>query len=471
MSFVVYDVETTGLSKGFDQIVQFAAVQTAPDLTVTDRYQIRCRLMSHVIPSAEALHVMGLRINELIDPTRPSHLQMVTNIRRTLESWRPAVFLGFNSLSFDEEFLRHAFYQSLYYPYLTNTKGNARADVLNLCRVAAAIRPDVLRLAVDEKGRTVFKLKALAEANGISVPLSHDAMTDVETTLALCKLIQTGAPEVWSQFLRFSQKASVESFLESEEAFIFSETNGNRHHARVVTPIGSHSEQSHRHYCLDLSVNINELRAMSDEALIASCREGTHPVVIIRSNAAPILWALYDAPAEHIKSLDEAKVLEQVEQLKDDVPFLERLCKAAQAADPSYPPSPYVEEQIYGCGFPPREDDDLMLRFHECPWANRVELTQKFRDDRYRQLGRRLIYLENPESLDAGLRSTFDSKFHERLLSPAGLDVPWRSIPAARRGVKGLIAAGLDGDSLERQLAYLDYLNMREEQLALAVSS
>lgn len=36
-------------------------------------------------------------------------------------SWRPAVFVGFNSIRFDEEMLRHALFQCLYPVYLTST--------------------------------------------------------------------------------------------------------------------------------------------------------------------------------------------------------------------------------------------------------------------------------------------------------------------------------------------------------------
>ena len=179
MSFVVYDVETTGLNKRFDQIVQFAAVLTDTDLNVKDRIELGCRLMPHVIPSPKAMHVTGLRIEQLLDASLPSHYEMAAEVRRILESWRPTLFLGFNSLSFDEEFLRQAFYLSLYNPYLTNTSGNARADVLTLCRMTAALRPNVLKPATDDDGRKVFRLKLLAEANGIAAPTSHRAMADV----------------------------------------------------------------------------------------------------------------------------------------------------------------------------------------------------------------------------------------------------------------------------------------------------
>ena len=109
-------------------------------------------------------------------------------IHRILESWCPTLFLGYNSLSFDEEFLRQAFYQCLYSPFLTNTQGSARADILNLCRLTVALRPDVIKPAIDKHGRTIFKLKALAETNGITALSPHNAMADVSTTLTLCQI-------------------------------------------------------------------------------------------------------------------------------------------------------------------------------------------------------------------------------------------------------------------------------------------
>src|SRR4051812_315075 len=105
MSFVLYDLETTGLRKRYDQVIQFAAVQTDADLNIIDRFETRCRLLPHVIPSPEALCVTGLRIEELFDPSLPSHFEMVTYMRATLQRWCPSLFLGFNSLAFDEEFL------------------------------------------------------------------------------------------------------------------------------------------------------------------------------------------------------------------------------------------------------------------------------------------------------------------------------------------------------------------------------
>ncbi|MDE2813821.1 MAG: exonuclease domain-containing protein [Gemmatimonadota bacterium] len=466
MSFVIYDVETTGLKKSFDQIVQFAAIRTDSTLKITDEFQIRCRLMPHVIPSPEAMHVTGLLIDQLLDTSLPSHYAMVTEVRRTLESWCPSLFLGYNSLSFDEEFLRQAFYQCLYRPYLTNTRGSARADVLNLCRLTAALRPDVVTPAIDEYGRTVFKLKALAEANGIAPSSSHNAMADVSTTLELCKLIRHRAPRIWSQFLRFSQKASVESFITEEDAFLIWETFGNNPRVRIVTPIGKNSELAIRYYCLDVSADLDTLREMSDDALLCLCRKTTRPTVTVRTNAAPTLWALYDATQEHLAPFEnEDEVLERVAQLQEDRPFLERIRQAAQASEPTYPPSPHVEEQIYGHGFPSPQDEALMQRLHAVPWEERPELALQISDTRYRRLALRLIYLEQPNLLDTKYRCAVGEEVRKRLLPPLNAVVPWRSIPAAQQELKTLLTNGLEGDDLANQLQYSEYLKERANTL------
>ena len=83
---------------------------------------------------------------------------------------------------------------------------------------------------------------------------------------------------------------------------------------------------------------------------------------------------------------DEAEILTWVAQLREDRTFLERLRNAAQAAEPIYPPSVHIEEQLYGGAFPSLEDKNLMLRFHTVPWKERAELARQLSDARYRRL-------------------------------------------------------------------------------------
>ncbi|WP_435521330.1 exonuclease domain-containing protein [Bradyrhizobium ottawaense] len=92
MSFVFFDTETTGLKRGFDQILHFAAVRTDENLNEVARFETRSRLQPHVLPHPSALRTNGLPIESLTDSSLPSHYTMVGDIRRTLISWSPAVF-------------------------------------------------------------------------------------------------------------------------------------------------------------------------------------------------------------------------------------------------------------------------------------------------------------------------------------------------------------------------------------------
>jgi exodeoxyribonuclease I len=141
LSFVFFDTETTGLKHGFDQIVHFAAIRTDANLNEIDRFEARSRLLPHVLPHPAALRTNGLPIGRLLDPGLPSHYDMVRAIRQRLLSWSPSIFVGYNSIRFDEEMLRHALFQTLHPAYLTSNHNNSRADVWGLVMAAAAVSP------------------------------------------------------------------------------------------------------------------------------------------------------------------------------------------------------------------------------------------------------------------------------------------------------------------------------------------
>ena len=211
MSFIIYDVETTGLSKRFDQILHFAAIRADEHLAPLDRVEFRSRLLPNVVPSPKALHITGVSFDEINDATRPSHYQMVCQIQGTLREWSPAMFLGSNSIRFDEEFLRQAFYQCLHPTFLTNTNSNARADVLNLVRAVATLRPGVLLTPQNSVGTPVFRLAELAAANRTGDPAGARCLSRRRTDIAtLPKASGMERPDLWSKaFLRFASKAAA----------------------------------------------------------------------------------------------------------------------------------------------------------------------------------------------------------------------------------------------------------------------
>ena len=134
-NFVFYDFETSSSNKSWGQIIQVGAILTNDNLEELDRYEARCRLSPSIIPEAMAL-IVNKSSPKMLKGANLSHYEMIRQLVETLKRWGKATFIGFNSIDFDEEFLRTTLFQTLEYPYLTSTNGNNRGDLLNLARAA-----------------------------------------------------------------------------------------------------------------------------------------------------------------------------------------------------------------------------------------------------------------------------------------------------------------------------------------------
>jgi exodeoxyribonuclease I len=439
MAFVLYDVETSGLNKRFDQILQFAAVRTDADLVETHRFETRSRLMPHVVPSPRALHVTGMSLEDANGMSRPSHYSMMCDIAKTLSSWCPATFLGFNSIRFDEEFLRQAFYQCLHPVFLTNTNGNARADVLNLMRAATTLHPTVIRPGVEADGRLSHRLGALAAANGIVQGKAHDAESDVDAMLGLCRLVRDGASGLWSSFLRFSSKAAVVDLVRDEDAFAYFDFFGSPRVMHFLTRVGVSPNDANAHYCLDLECDIDGLRELDDTALAERIAQEPRPIRRLKVNGSPLLYPLWDIDPERFGETSEDELTRTASLVRVDQEFMSALTRAAALAEPVYAPSEHIELQIYGGNFFSDGDLALCQRFHASPWEIRPDLVGRFADQRLKRLARRLIYLEAPHVLEEGERKAID---HEVTLRRRGegrhSSAPWMTVPGAFAELEGL---------------------------------
>ena len=217
MNYVFYDTETTGTDTTFDQILQFAAILTDADLNELDRFETRCRLLPHVTPAPGALLATRVTPAMLTNSNLPSHYQMMLQIATKLREWSPAIFTGYNTLSFDEPLLRQACYQTLQPVYLTNTDGNQRADVLRLAQATAALAPNAMAVPISAKGKPTLRLDTLAPANGFAHENAHDALADVEATIYMARLIRDRAPAVWNSLMPLVDKGEVTAQLTSGE--------------------------------------------------------------------------------------------------------------------------------------------------------------------------------------------------------------------------------------------------------------
>ena len=462
MSFVFYDTETTGTDTAFDQILQFGAIRTDHELRELERFEIRCRLLPHIVPSPKGLLTNGIDVQRLTDPALPSHYEMVRAIKARLEAWSPAVFVGHNSMRFDEELLRQAFYQTLHPPYLTNTRGNGRMDSLTVLQATAFMEPDALTVPTSEQDRPTFRLERLAPANGFVHDAAHDAMGDTEATLYLCRLVRERAEVLWSNSVRFARKAAVLDYAQPGEVFASVGFVYGRGYVRIVTAIGPNPERDSDLYVFDLSHDPLDLATLTDDELHKGLKKNPKPVRRLRANAAPCIVPYEDVPARLRVQLSGPEELgSRAACIRECGDLRERLMAASSEDREKREPSHYVEKQIYD-GFTGPDDQTLIRAFHEADWRSRAALLCRFADPRMQVLGERLLYMEAPEVMPAEGVTGYRVDLAQRLLAEEG-SVPWRTLSKATRKTDEFLggAAGVDA-ALLKDLRH--YLVKRSEQ-------
>ena len=105
------------------RIIQIGAISRSSFARI-DRFDARCRLSPGIIPEAMAL-IVNKSSPKMLKGSNLSHYEMIRQFVVTLKKWGKATYMGFNSIEFDEEFLRCTLFQTLEYPYLCTSATNS----------------------------------------------------------------------------------------------------------------------------------------------------------------------------------------------------------------------------------------------------------------------------------------------------------------------------------------------------------
>jgi exonuclease I len=95
--------------------------------------------------------------------------------------------------------------------------------------------------------------------------MPHDALGDVQVSRHLCKLLSECVPDLWSGFLRFTQKSAVFAHANSEEVFCLADFFGSVPYARLVTVLGSSTSRKSDILVFDLAADPEAMRALPDD--------------------------------------------------------------------------------------------------------------------------------------------------------------------------------------------------------------
>ena len=224
-TYLFYDIETTGLNKAFDQVLQFAAIRTDTEFREIERHVLSVKLNCDVVPSPGAVitHLIGLEhpANGLSEFAAIEKIHALFNHPGT-------VGVGYNTLGFDDEFLRFSFYRNLLPPY-THQYANqcGRFDIYPITVFYYLFRTALLQWPTDN-GTPSLKLENINTANQFFKGSAHDAMVDVEVTLALAKKLATDKP-MWDYLLGYFDKRT-----DQERLLKLPKTFNNQHEAIYV---------------------------------------------------------------------------------------------------------------------------------------------------------------------------------------------------------------------------------------------
>ena len=412
-----YDLETTGTHPASDRIMQFAGCRTDAELNVIDEpYVTYVRLAPDVLPSPEACMVTGItpqRANaEGIDEWQAVH--RIDALMR-----QPGTCVaGYNNLRFDDEFLRYALYRNLMDPYAREwQEGNSRWDLIDLVRATCALRPAGVTWPEEEDGVVTFGLDRLSAANGISHDNAHDAMSDVEATIGLARLIRKAQPKLWDYALGHRFKNAAGTLLlplgHNTCVHVSNRFPNARFCAGAVASVATHPVIDSRMIVADLSRDITPLldwsaaeiaeRLFSDELPEGEERP---PLKVVIMNRCPFL-----APINVVRATEAGRLQFDLDEIEDRRRLLaarqpELATKIADVYRPDEERAPAEDPEfaLYD-GFAGDADKLAMKRVGRSLANNEPWPDFQPRDKRLTVLGERLKARVRPKELAPGERT------------------------------------------------------------------
>ncbi len=464
-NFVFYDFETSSSNKFWGQIIQVGAILTNDSLDELDRYEARCRLSRGIVPEAMAL-IVNKSSPQMLKNANLSHYQMIRQFIEILNRWGKATYIGFNSIDFDEEFLRSTLFQTLEYPYLTSTNGNNRGDLLNLARAANLYYPNTLKNPISEKGNAIYKLDQIAPLNGIKHEDAHSAIGDVVATLGIAKIISKKAPSVWKASQLTTSKDKTLEIIKNELYFCTNEYFYGKSRPYVQSFVCEHPKFKWPK-CFDLKHDPSNYLDMPIKQLKEEMGKNPKFLRTVRHNKHPVIMnPSYGSEFDEYKTLGKDKLMKRAKLIKGNKKFSEKISLILQeeVEEKELTKSQedvYEEESIY-LKFTSPEDNKIMSQFHKADWKTKFSIIEKFKDERLHYFGKKLIYEEKPELLSKNEYNKIHRNVAKRLLSTNS--EKWNTIPRTYSEIDTL-REKFDREGQSERLPILDEINTYLEEL------
>ncbi len=445
-TFYWLDYETFGTSPRWDRPSQFAGRRTTLDLEpVGDPLVCFCRLPGDYLPNPEACQVTGLSPQEVHSRGTPEAGFIA---RVVAELGKPGTCtVGYNSIRFDDEFTRHALFRNFHDAYAHEWQnGNSRWDLLDIVRLTRALRPENIEWPCHADGAPSNKLEHITAANGIEHADAHDALSDVDATLAVARLIRRHQPRLFDYCFAHRDKHSAATLLNTQErvpcVHVSTLVPARHGHVAIVMPLLRHPTNRNAVIVLDLRDDPAALAGLDADTIAGRVFDkaagGLRPgLLTVSINRCPVLVplnALREADAARL-DIDLARHRSHADTLLSlDLP---RLCEQVGAAMVrEWDDEPIdVDGSLYGGAFFNDADRRTMARIRAAAPAGLASLAPVFDDARLDEMFFRYRARNYPNTLTDDESERWLQHCSDRLHASGS---PWLTLAAYRECLDAL---------------------------------
>lgn len=394
MTFYFYDLETSSGSPRTGRIMQFAGQRTNENLEpIGEPDNILVKLADDVLPEPDAVLVHGITPQRANDEGI-TEAELASYFHSKIAQ-PGTVFVGFNNLRFDDEFMRYLNYRTFHDPYQWHWKDDrSRWDLMDPMRMMRALRPEGLKWP-DLAGKPTVKLELMAKENGFIHENAHDALSDVQALIQLTQAFKTAQPKLFDYLLSVRNKRDVAKLVEAGEPFVY--TSG-RYASEFLKTTVVHTLMKHPRR--DAAI-VYDLRHDPAEWLDKTPQElATHwaarygddlkklPIKTMQYNHCPAiapLSVLDDASKERIGYSDA--FMKHLDQLKGNKDFQQNIAAALDILEDEQqarlPLDGHVDTQLYD-GFWQDKEQALLAEVRHTPPEDLMQLAPKLTSKRLR---------------------------------------------------------------------------------------
>lgn len=411
-TFFFYDLETSGLNPRHSRIMQFAGIRTDMDLNpIGEPVNVLVKLTDDILPDPGAIMVTGITPQQTLSDglTEPEFCKMLMSDIFTPDT----ITVGFNSVRFDDEFIRHTLWRNFYDPYeWAWSEGRSRWDMLDVVRMTRALRPDGMKWPIDETGKAVNKLELIAKENNLIHTKAHDALSDVEALIGVAGLIKQNNANLFEYLLSMRDKKKVSELvnLENPQPFVYASGRYDAQFEKTTAalPIAP-AAKAGSVLVYDLRYDPTPFLSASPTALASIIfadrktreQEGFHklPVKELSYNKCPAVAPLgvLDDSSQDRLSLSLPEIKKHAGILGANPGFAASVREAFEMREP-FEPSTDVEAQLYD-GFINDKDKGRVSAVRAASASELADFHPNFADERLSELLFRYKARSFPSSL------------------------------------------------------------------------